>query len=370
MSARKSGGIPAVLRGPLFLAFIVGIWLFYQNITRGRKLGIFSSGEVEVPSLESLRGSVARNAQSELDEREKELLFEVAELKKDVRRILLSRRGDTVMVGDFPLTRLVHYEADYDLTKLKPAPPLYAYGSNPAFRYPPDVPTFPKDIAYRIVSHQPMLFYFPQLIPPEVADGMVVEAEGKLSRSQVGVDKENKEGGAISDERTSEGCWLSDADKNAKKLRTRIREVTGFPARDFELTQVLRYSSKQKYNQHLDWIDPAWHSDGLLIDSQRAATLLIFLADMPIDAGGETVLPMANGGPPAPGYGLTCGRGLRVRPRKGAAILVYDMTPDKTMDPYSLHGACPVKKGQKFVAVQWLRVAGLWDKAHGLKAVH
>jgi len=44
-----------------------------------------------------------------------------------------------------------------------------------------------------------------------------------------------------------------------------------------------------------------------------------------------------------------------VKPRRGQALLFYDLMPDGEMDEQSLHGGCPVLKGEKWVATKWLR---------------
>eukprot|EP01062_Namystynia_karyoxenos_P020881 TRINITY_DN17914_c0_g1_i1.p1 TRINITY_DN17914_c0_g1~~TRINITY_DN17914_c0_g1_i1.p1 ORF type:complete len:732 (+),score=183.54 TRINITY_DN17914_c0_g1_i1:89-2197(+) len=256
-----------------------------------------------------------------------------------------------------------HYVADYDIFHPRPAPPDYDYGPSPVFKYIPDVPNYPADIPWILVSHQPKVFYFPRLITHEEADAIIVEASKRLSRSTVGDAGQAK----VSDERTSEGCWMDDRVPAVRVLRDRIQAVSGWKRSDFEMTQVLRYKHAQRYNQHVDYIDPNLFGDQP-IPRQRAATFFTWLEDMAPEDGGETVLPMANSGPPAPGYGLTCDRGLRVRPRKGAAILFYDQKPDLTLDPYSLHGACPVVRGTKWVVPQWLWTSGLWDKAHGFRS--
>lgn len=36
-------------------------------------------------------------------------------------------------------------------------------------------------------------------------------------------------------------------------------------------------------------------------------------------------------------------------------MLFWDLLPDGTIDPHSLHGGCPVKQGTKWVATKWMR---------------
>ena len=41
-------------------------------------------------------------------------------------------------------------------------------------------------------------------------------------------------------------------------------------------------------------------------------------------------------------------------PRKGDAVVFYDLKPDLEIDPQALHAGCPVKRGTKWVATKWL----------------
>ena len=49
-----------------------------------------------------------------------------------------------------------------------------------------------------------------------------------------------------------------------------------------------------------------------------------------------------------------CGRkGIAVKPKKGSALLFWSLAPDsKTKDMTSLHGGCPVLKGDKWSATK------------------
>lgn len=57
------------------------------------------------------------------------------------------------------------------------------------------------------------------------------------------------------------------------------------------------------------------------------------------------------------------GTSSSVRPRKGDALLFFNLNPDGTTDSVSLHGGCPVIKGEKWSATKWIRVAS-FDKVH------
>lgn len=46
---------------------------------------------------------------------------------------------------------------------------------------------------------------------------------------------------------------------------------------------------------------------------------------------------------------------LRIRPARGDALLFYSFRPDGSFEPLSLHGSCPVVRGDKWIAQQWVR---------------
>ena len=49
----------------------------------------------------------------------------------------------------------------------------------------------------------------------------------------------------------------------------------------------------------------------------------------------------------------------QVKPaRTGDAVIFYSMHPNATFDKHALHGGCPVKVGQKWVATKWIRDKG------------
>lgn len=48
-----------------------------------------------------------------------------------------------------------------------------------------------------------------------------------------------------------------------------------------------------------------------------------------------------------------CASRLAVQPRKASAVLFYSQHPDGRVDSTSLHGACPVVRGQKWAANLW-----------------
>jgi len=99
----------------------------------------------------------------------------------------------------------------------------------------------------------------------------------------------------------------------------------------------------------------------MVVGQNRFLTLLLYLNN--VDEGGETVFPFSN-----PNYNENIDgfaqplceepfQALRPRPKKGNAVLFYDMAEKGHMlgfrDETSLHGGCDVKKGEKWAANFW-----------------
>lgn len=74
----------------------------------------------------------------------------------------------------------------------------------------------------------------------------------------------------------------------------------------------------------------------------RLATFMLYLAD--VDKGGNTAFPNL---------------GISVHPSKGDAIFWHNLDmQDFAGNPATLHGACPVVSGSKWVANKWIHEGG------------
>jgi prolyl 4-hydroxylase len=149
-------------------------------------------------------------------------------------------------------------------------------------------------------------------------------------------------------------------------IEDRIALHTAIPASHGEGLQVLHYAPGELYEPHFD----SFHDQHSTKNGgQRIATMLMYLSD--VEEGGETVFPssadkpgsVVNAAPGSGGAGSPCARaGVAVAPRAGDALLFYSLTPDGRVDPKSLHGGCPVLRGDKWSATKWMRV-GKFDSA-------
>ncbi|KAL9269159.1 putative prolyl 4-hydroxylase 10 [Drosera capensis] len=122
--------------------------------------------------------------------------------------------------------------------------------------------------------------------------------------------------------------------------------------------QILHYEVGQKYEPHYDYFLDEFNTKN---GGQRIATVLMYLSD--VEEGGETVFPAAKGNFSAVPYWnelSECAKGgLSVKPKMGDALLFWSMNADASLDPSSLHGGCPVIRGNKWSSTKWIRIEGL-----------
>ncbi|XP_024974045.1 probable prolyl 4-hydroxylase 10 [Cynara cardunculus var. scolymus] len=156
--------------------------------------------------------------------------------------------------------------------------------------------------------------------------------------------------------RTSSGTFLArGSDETIQAIEKRIADFTFLPVENGEGLQILHYEVGQKYEPHYDYfLDQCNAKNG----GQRMATVLMYLSD--VEEGGETVFPSAKGNISAVSWWnqlSECGKdGLSVKPKMGDALLFWSMKPDASLDPSSLHGGCPVIKGNKWSSTKWIHV--------------
>ncbi|CAK9860956.1 unnamed protein product [Sphagnum jensenii] len=205
-----------------------------------------------------------------------------------------------------------------------------------------------------VLSWEPRSFLYHKFLTAEECMHLIDLAKPSMIKSAV-VDSAT---GKSKDSRvrTSSGTFLARGqDKIIQGIEKRIADFTFIPLDHGEGLQVLHYEVGQKYEPHYDYFHDTFNTKN---GGQRMATVLMYLSD--VEAGGETVFPASqvNSSSVADWDELTeCAKaGLSVRPHMGDALLFWSMKPDATLDASSLHGGCPVVKGNKWSATKWLHV--------------
>lgn len=191
----------------------------------------------------------------------------------------------------------------------------------------------------KTVSESPRIYYFRDFLTDEECDYIINLASPELERSRVLAS--NKEG-AIDDRRTSKGMFFPthSQDPIVRSIEKKISKITEIPMKNGEGLQVLHYGVGDEFQPHHDYFDPSMPggSESLARGGQRVATFILYL-NTP-EQGGETVFPEAK---------------VKVFPKKGNAVLFYNVNPDGVEDPLSFHGGAPVIKGEKWIATKWMR---------------
>lgn len=211
-------------------------------------------------------------------------------------------------------------------------------------------PFKPEQVWVETLSMEPRAFMYHNLLTFEECDYLVNLARPYMEKSQVVDSATGKfiSGGNV---RTSSGHFLTRGqDEVVQRIEERIAYFTNIPASNGEPLHVLHYGYTEKYDAHYDYFHDTVNT---VNGGQRQATMLMYLSE--VDEGGETVFPLSTDKPVGPSYSECARQGLHVKPKKGDALLFYSMKPDGTQDMTSLHGGCPVIKGDKWSATKWMR---------------
>lgn len=188
------------------------------------------------------------------------------------------------------------------------------------------------------LSWSPRVFLTRNFLSHEECDYIIALGEHKLSRSTV-IGENGKS--VVDNYRTSDGVFFAREAKDPvlQHIEQRIAVWSHIPAENGEVFYLLRYKEGQEYKPHTDWFlfDDEKH-DFFRNQGNRIATVLLYLSD--VEEGGETYFPKAN---------------LDIKPRKGDAILFWNLNPDNLPDLRSIHGGRPVIDGTKWCMTKWIR---------------
>ncbi|KAK6266943.1 hypothetical protein QUC31_017780 [Theobroma cacao] len=214
------------------------------------------------------------------------------------------------------------------------------------------------------LSWHPRAFIYKGFLSAEECDHLITLAKDKLEKSMVA---DNESGQSLESEvRTSSGMFLQKAqtymvsivshvkDEVIADIEARIAAWTFLPVENGESMQILHYEQGQKYEPHFDYFHDKANQE---LGGHRIATVLMYLSD--VESGGETVFPNSEGKlaqPKDDSWSACAKNGYAVKPRKGDALLFFSLHPDATTDTNSLHGSCPVIKGEKWSATKWIHV--------------
>ncbi|KAJ3673916.1 hypothetical protein LUZ60_005908 [Juncus effusus] len=203
------------------------------------------------------------------------------------------------------------------------------------------------------LSWHPRAFLYTGFLTDDECDHLINLAKDKLEKSMVA---DNESGKSVASEvRTSSGMFLEKhQDDVVGGIEERIATWTFLPPENGESIQILHYENGEKYEPHFDYFHD---KNNQALGGHRIATVLMYLSN--VEKGGETIFPNSEGKlsqPKDDSWSECATKGYSVKPRKGDALLFFSLRPDATTDTDSLHGSCPVIKGEKWSATKWIHV--------------
>nr|AAM75079.1 RE70601p [Drosophila melanogaster] len=138
--------------------------------------------------------------------------------------------------------------------------------------------------------------------------------------------------------RTSKVAWFPDGyNPLTVRLNARISDMTGFNLYGSEMLQLMNYGLGGHYDQHYDFFNKT-NSNMTAMSGDRIATVLFYLTD--VEQGGATVFPNIR---------------KAVFPQRGSVVMWYNLKDNGQIDTQTLHAACPVIVGSKWVCNKWIR---------------
>jgi len=261
--------------------------------------------------------------------------------------------------------------------------PRFDYEEEERFYYPalevgevvtlhlPDSTGTIRDVNLTTLSIQPKIFSLDDFLSHEECDEVLQymysgEPEVKWSPSTVGIDHTDEgDGGTY---RVSETLWISEENsiEVTDRLHSRTQSLLKHPVELMEPFQAVRYKPGGHYYFHTDSFtesDKKGQNPYIVGGGNRLATLILYLREPP--GGGGTAFPKKGREDPNEEVEVSDGcnpeKSFIVYPKKGAAVLFYDLIEDSHMagitDLYTEHGGCDTIEGEseKLIMNQWYR---------------
>lgn len=196
-----------------------------------------------------------------------------------------------------------------------------------------------RDIRVLARVARPVIAVLDGVLDDEECAALKAMASDRLAPSAVV--SPNSGNNTIMDIRTSEGAYFHRAENELiHRIDVRTSALMRMPEDHGEGLQVMRYETGGEYMPHFDYFAPEEKGSAphIVNGGQRVSTLIMYLED--VEAGGETIFPRID---------------FSYVPRKGQGLYFEYLSADGTLDPLSLHGGAPVRRGEKWIVTKWMR---------------
>jgi prolyl 4-hydroxylase len=212
----------------------------------------------------------------------------------------------------------------------------------------PDFSDRKRTVTLKTLSLVPLVFSVDGFLSDEECDYIQEKAEPLMVISKA-IDMDG------SDVRKSElASFGSSGDRTLLDLDYRLASLARAPKTHQEPMAVSRYRPNDYFQSHYDYYLPEKFQEDpnilMLIKGgprNRMATAYYYLTS--VEKGGETNFFSMNGKQAG-----ECAGGLKIKPKKGQAILFYSQLATGKFDPHSGHASCPVATGLKWEATKFI----------------
>ncbi len=201
------------------------------------------------------------------------------------------------------------------------------------------IKTHDREINVLLTVDKPRIILFSNVLSQEECEKLIALSKPKLNKSRTVDDVSGK--AEFHENRTSEGTFFQiNETPFIASIDRRVSELMQLPVANGEGLQILHYQKDGEYKPHFDYFPPEKPGSKVHVvrGGQRIATLILYLNN--VEAGGETIFPEIN---------------LKVTPQQGCAVYFAYTNSKNQVDPLTLHGGCPVIKGEKWIATKWMR---------------
>ncbi|XP_073817092.1 prolyl 4-hydroxylase subunit alpha-2-like isoform X2 [Musca autumnalis] len=187
-----------------------------------------------------------------------------------------------------------------------------------------------------ILQLDPYMVVYHDIISDNEIEEFKSIARPELKRATV-YSNDNKQPVVVRD-RTAKSTGIDEEiSATTKRFNQRMMDMTGMDTSGSEALQIMNYGLGGHYDTHYDFFNVT--SDLKVVkEGDRIATVLVYLSD--VEQGGATVFPNIP---------------TAVFPKKGSALVWYNLKNDLEGNWLTLHAACPVLVGSKWVANKWIR---------------
>ncbi|CAL1409536.1 unnamed protein product [Linum trigynum] len=200
-----------------------------------------------------------------------------------------------------------------------------------------------------LISWEPRAFIYHNFLSKTECEHLISRAKPHMVRSKlISLDTLTS---IESSKRTSTQAPVGSSNV-VRDIEKRIADFTFIPVENGERLTVVHYEVGQKLEPHFDYTGP--HDYYTKTGGARAASILMYLSD--VEEGGETVFPFAKPIDYSSKEKKRKRLGLSVKPKMGDALVFWNIKPDGNVDPYSEHAGSAVIKGDKWLALNFMRV--------------